>query len=271
MLPLIESGVITNSRKRLHPGRMDVGEIMGTERLFRWVHDNPMVNMEPSDIVHDPQVVGALGDLMFSVNSALEVDLLGQVNAESVGRPADHGHRGAVRFRPRRLAGNGGTVHHRPALERDGRGKVSRIAARLPSGARVTTPRFIADYVVTEYGTAALGGHKPRREGSGSCPDRPPGVQRGLGAGADAYVLSLSISVKTSGSFGEPVRDLVVPDTLAVDIDEEDAARPFLEGGVDAVLGFDGGLQTGGLGEEVSLPAIRDQNVHAILLSLGRC
>ena len=83
MLPLIESGVITNSRKRLHPGRMDVGEIMGTERLFRWVHDNPMVNMEPSDIVHDPQVVGALGDFV-SVNSALEVDLLGQVNAESV-------------------------------------------------------------------------------------------------------------------------------------------------------------------------------------------
>ena len=68
------------------------------------------------------------------------------------------------------------------------------------------------------------------------------------------------------GVLGEPVRDLVVPDTLAVDIDEEDAARPFLEGGVDAVLGFDGGLQTGGLGEEVSLPAIRDQNVHAILL-----
>src|SRR6266508_1481675 len=58
MLPLIESGVITNSRKRLHRGRMDVGEIMGTERLFRWAHDNPMVNMEPSDIVHDPQVVG---------------------------------------------------------------------------------------------------------------------------------------------------------------------------------------------------------------------
>src|SRR5262249_35836460 len=74
MLPLIESGVINNARKRLHRGRMDVGEIMGTERLFKWVNDNPMVNMEPSDIVHDPQVVGALGDFV-SVNSALDVDL----------------------------------------------------------------------------------------------------------------------------------------------------------------------------------------------------
>ena len=71
------------------------------------------------------------------------------------------------------------------------------------------------------------------------------------------------------GILGEPVRDLVVPHALAVDVDEEDAARPFLEGGGDAVLGFDGGLQTGGLGEEVSLPAIRDQNVHPILLVPG--
>ncbi len=80
MLPLIESGVINNSRKRLHRGRMDVGEIMGTERLFRWADDNPLVNMEPSDIVHDPRVVGTLGHFV-SVNSAIEVDLLGQVNA----------------------------------------------------------------------------------------------------------------------------------------------------------------------------------------------
>ena len=65
---------------------------------------------------------------------------------------------------------------------------------------------------------------------------------------------------------GEPVRDLVVPDTLAVDIHKEYAARALLEGGGHAVLCFDGGLQTGGLWEEVSLPAIRDQDVHAILL-----
>ena len=65
---------------------------------------------------------------------------------------------------------------------------------------------------------------------------------------------------------GEPVGDLVVPDTLAVDIHEEDAARALFKGGAHAVLCLDGGLQTGGLWEEVSLRAIRDQDVHAILL-----
>ncbi len=156
MLPLIESGVINNSRKRLHPGRMDVGEIMGTERLFRWAHDNPMVNMEPSDIVHDPQVVGTLGDFV-SVNSAIEVDLLGQVNAESVEGRQVTGIGGQFDFvLGARQAAGGRSVIALPSTGRQG--KVSRIVARLPAGARVTTPRFIADYVVTEWGTASLRG-----------------------------------------------------------------------------------------------------------------
>jgi len=156
MLPLIESGVINNSRKRLHRGRMDVCEIMGTERLFRWVHDNPMVNMEPSDIVHDPQVVGTLGDFV-SVNSAIEVDLLGQVNAESVEGRQVTGIGGHFDFvLGARQAAGGRSVIALPSTGRQG--KVSRIVTRLPTGARVTTPRFLADYVVTEWGTASLRG-----------------------------------------------------------------------------------------------------------------
>ena len=199
MLPLIESGVITNSRKRLHPGRMDVGEIMGTERLFRWVHDNPMVNMEPSDIVHDPQVVGALGDFV-SVNSALEVDLLGQVNAESVDGRQITGIGGQFDFvlGASRAAGGRSII----ALPSTGRqGKVSRIAARLPSGARVTTPRFIADYVVTEYGTAALAGQSDAGRARALARIAHPAFREASGAGG-RYVLSLSISAKTSGSSG---------------------------------------------------------------------
>src|SRR3972149_3289788 len=95
VLPLIEKGVITNARKTLHPGRMDIGEAMGTRTLFDFVHNNPMVNMEPSDIIHDPQVVGRIRDFI-SINSAFEVDLAGQVNAEMVG--------------PRQLTGVGGPV-----------------------------------------------------------------------------------------------------------------------------------------------------------------
>lgn len=156
MLPLVRSGVITNARKRLHPGRMDVGEIMGTTALFQWSHENPLVNMEPSDVVHDPHVIAALGDFV-SVNSALEVDLLGQVNAESVDGRQITGIGGQFDFvlGATRAAG-GRSIIALPASA--ARGTRSRIVARLGAGARVTTPRFLSDYVVTEHGVAALRG-----------------------------------------------------------------------------------------------------------------
>ena len=156
MLPLVRSGVITNARKRLHPGRMDVGEIMGTAALFEWSHENPLVNMEPSDVVHDPEVVGTLGDFV-SVNSALEVDLLGQVNAESVDGRQVAGIGGQFDFVLGAARAEGGrSIIALPATA--SRGTRSRIVARLAAGARVTTPRFLADYVVTEHGVAALRG-----------------------------------------------------------------------------------------------------------------
>jgi 4-hydroxybutyrate CoA-transferase len=156
MLPLVRSGVITNARKRLHPGRMDVGEIMGTTALFQWSHENPLVNMEPSDVVHDPQVIATLGDFV-SVNSALEVDLLGQVNAESVDGRQITGIGGQFDFvlGAARAAG-GRSIIALPASA--ARGTRSRIVTRLAAGARVTTPRFLSDYVVTEHGVAALRG-----------------------------------------------------------------------------------------------------------------
>ncbi|HXJ82747.1 MAG TPA: acetyl-CoA hydrolase/transferase C-terminal domain-containing protein [Candidatus Methylomirabilis sp.] len=156
MLPLVEAGVITNARKRLHPGRMDIGEIMGTETLFAWSHENRTINMEPSDVVHDPQVIGGLGDFV-SVNSALEVDLLGQVNAESVDGRQVTGIGGQFDFvlGVTRAAG-GRSVIALPSTAAGG--ARSRIVRRLGAGARVTTPRFLADYVVTEFGTARLRG-----------------------------------------------------------------------------------------------------------------
>lgn len=156
MLPLVESGVITNARKRLHPGRMDIGEIMGTARLFAWSHENPAINMEPSDIVHDPEVVGALGDFV-SVNSALEVDLLGQVNAESVEGRQVTGIGGQFDFALGASRAEGGrSVIALPSTAANG--ARSRVVRRLGAGARVTTPRFVTDYVVTEYGVARLRG-----------------------------------------------------------------------------------------------------------------
>ena len=156
MLPLVDKGVITNARKRVHAGRMDIGEIMGTPRLFEWARDNRAINMEPSDTLHDPHLVAALGAFV-SVNSALEVDLLGQVNAESLDGRQMAGIGGQFDFvlGASRAPGGRSII----ALPSTGRGgALSRIVRRLPAGARVTTPRYLADCVVTEHGVAELAG-----------------------------------------------------------------------------------------------------------------
>jgi 4-hydroxybutyrate CoA-transferase len=156
MLPLVEAGVITNRRKRLHPGRMDIGEIMGTARLFTWCHENPAINMEPSDLVHDPRLIGELGDFV-AINSALEVDLLGQVNAESVDGRQVTGIGGQFDFSLGAMQAAGGrSIIALPSTAAGG--ARSRIVRRLGAGARVTTPRFLADCVVTEHGVASLRG-----------------------------------------------------------------------------------------------------------------
>lgn len=156
MLPLIERGVITGARKNRNPGRMDLGEIMGTERLFRFVHENPVVNMEASSVIHNPQLVARI-ERFVSINSAIEVDLTGQVNAESLGERQVAGIGGQFDFVEGAYWAPGGRSII--ALPSSGRGgEVSRIVARLPAGAKVTTPRYLTDCVVTEYGMAELRG-----------------------------------------------------------------------------------------------------------------
>ncbi len=157
---LVERGVVTNALKRVHRGRMDIGEAMGTHRLFDFLHENPLVNMESSGFVHDPEIVAQL-DRFVAINSALEVDLGGQVTAESLG--------------PRQVAGIGGqfdfvlgasrsrdgaAIIALPSTGRDG--AVSRIVPRLQAGAAVTSPRALADWVVTEHGVARLRGRGER-------------------------------------------------------------------------------------------------------------
>ena len=157
---LVESGVVTCAAKTLHRGRMDIAEAMGTRRLFDFLHENPRVNMESSAFVHDPETVARL-DGFVAINSGLEVDLTGQVTAESLG--------------PRQVAGIGGQFDFVLGASRSRRGAaiialpstgrkgaVSRIVPRLGAGANVTSPRFLADWVVTEHGAARLRGQGAR-------------------------------------------------------------------------------------------------------------
>ena len=157
---LVERGVVTCAAKRLHRGRMDIAEAMGTRRLFDFVRDNERVNMESSEFVHDPDVIARL-DRFVSINSALEIDLTGQVTAESLGGRQVAGIGGQFDFVLGASRSRGGAaIIALPSTGRDG--QVSRIVARLGAGAAVTTPRYLADWVVTEHGAAKLKGRGER-------------------------------------------------------------------------------------------------------------
>jgi 4-hydroxybutyrate CoA-transferase len=151
---------VTCAAKRLHRGRMDIAEAMGTRRVFDFVRDNDRVNMESSEFVHDPDVIARL-DRFVAINSALEVDLTGQVTAETLGGRQIAGIGGQFDFVLGASRSRGGaSIIALPSTSRDG--EMSRIVARLGTGAAVTTPRYVADWVVTEHGTAKLRGRGER-------------------------------------------------------------------------------------------------------------
>lgn len=181
---LVERGVVTCAAKRLHRGRMDVAEAMGTRRLFDFLHENPVVNMESSGFVHDPEVVARL-DRFVAINSALEVDLSGQVTAESLGQRQVAGIGGQFDFVLGASRSRGGaSIIALPSTGRDG--AVSRIVPRLGAGAAVTSPRFLADWVVTEYGAAELRGRGERGRARALLAVAHPRFQEELERGASA-------------------------------------------------------------------------------------
>ena len=154
---LMERGAVTGARKALHRGRCDIAEAMGTPRLFEAIHENPLVSMDSSAVIHDPTYVARL-DRFVSINSALEIDLTGQVTAESLAGRQVAGIGGQFDFvlAASRSAGGAAVIALPSTGGRDG--AISRIVPRLGAGAAVTTPRFVADWVVTEHGAAKLKG-----------------------------------------------------------------------------------------------------------------
>lgn len=160
VVELIEAGVITNKCKQIDKGQCVATFLMGTERLYDYVNDNPSVCLKPVDYVNDPRVI-CQNDNVVSINSCVEVDLMGQVCAESVGLKQISGVGGQVDFvRGANMSKNGRTIMAMPATA--AKGTVSRIVPFLAHGATVTTSRCDADYVVTEYGIAQLHGRTLR-------------------------------------------------------------------------------------------------------------
>jgi 4-hydroxybutyrate CoA-transferase len=161
---LVENGVITSARKSLHPGKIVAGFVLGTQRLYSWVHDNPICDFHRQEYINDPFVI-AQNDRMVAINSALEVDLTGQVCADSIGSKLYSGVGGQLDFVYGASRSDGGVpIIALPSSTtlRDGT-LVSRIVNMLKPGAGVTTSRNHVHYVVTEYGVASLYGKSIRQ------------------------------------------------------------------------------------------------------------
>ena len=154
VVDLAEAGVINNQRKSLHPGKFVSTMMMGTQRLYDFVDNNPDVELYPVDYSNHPNVI-ARNDHMVSINSAIQVDLMGQVNAETIGTRQFSGIGGQVDYvRGAAMAEHGKSIIAMPATTKG----TSKIVAKLDDGAVVTTSRCDVDYVVTEFGIAALRG-----------------------------------------------------------------------------------------------------------------
>lgn len=158
---LAESGVITNSRKTINPGKFIATFLMGTQKLYDFVNNNPAVELWPVDQVNDPCVIGQ-HENMISINSALQVDLMGQVNAEMIGAKQYSGIGGQVDYvRGTSRSVGGKSIIALPSTASGG--KISRIAIELDRGAAVSTSRNDVHYIVTEYGFANLRGKSLRQ------------------------------------------------------------------------------------------------------------
>jgi acyl CoA:acetate/3-ketoacid CoA transferase beta subunit/RimJ/RimL family protein N-acetyltransferase len=160
LIDLLEKGVVDNSRKSLHPGKTITSFCMGTEQLYSFVHENPHIEFHPSEYTNNPSII-AQNDRMVAINSAIEVDLSGQVVADSVGSRLYSGIGGQVDFiRGAAQSQNGRPIIALPSTAKNG--SISRIVPSLSQGSGVVTSRGDVHYVVTEFGIATLRGKSIR-------------------------------------------------------------------------------------------------------------
>lgn len=154
VIELVKSGVITGKAKEIHKGKLTATFLMGSKALYEFVDNNPDVELCPVDWVNDPLTVMQLDNIV-SINSCIEVDLMGQVSSESMGLRQFSGTGGQVDYvRGAAMAKNGISIMAMPSTAK--KGTISRIVPFLQHGSAVTTSRCDVDYVITEYGIAHL-------------------------------------------------------------------------------------------------------------------
>lgn len=156
IVELVEDGIVNNEKKTLHPGKIIAGFVLGTKKTYDFIDNNPIIEFHPTEYVNDPFII-ARNEKMVAINSAIEVDLTGQVCADSIGTRMYSGFGGQVDFiRGASRSLGGKPIIALPSTTRDC--KISRIVPALKPGAGVVTSRADVHYVVTEYGVAHLYG-----------------------------------------------------------------------------------------------------------------
>lgn len=161
VIDMVDSGVITCSRKSFHPGKIVAGFLFGTKKLYDFIHNNPLIELHPTDYVNDPFNI-AQNDNMVAINSAVQIDLTGQVCADSFGHRFYSGVGGQVDFIRGAARSKGGLpiIALQSTAKKD---SISRIVPMLTEGSGVVTTRNDVHYVVTEYGVASLYGKSVRQ------------------------------------------------------------------------------------------------------------
>ena len=187
VVALAEAGVITNQKKTINTGKFVATFLMGTRKLYDFVDGNPDVEMHPVDYTNDPAIIGQ-HEKMVAINSALQVDFMGQVNAEMIGRDQFSGVGGQVDFvRGASRSVGGKSIVALPSTA--AKGTVSRIACELDRGSAVTTSRNDVHFIVTEYGVADLRGKSIRERAKTLISIAHPDFRRSLTAQAKAIGL----------------------------------------------------------------------------------
>lgn len=156
IMTLVEAGAVTNARKNVHRGKMLATFALGSNKLYRFMHRNPALEMHPVDFTNDPFLAGQ-NDKLVAINATMQIDLIGQCGSESLGCTPYSGTGGQADFVRAANRSNGGKAFIvLPATAKDG--TISRIVPTLTPGTHITTSKNDINYVVTEFGIAQLRG-----------------------------------------------------------------------------------------------------------------
>jgi acyl-CoA hydrolase/GNAT superfamily N-acetyltransferase len=220
VIPLVEKGVINNSEKTLHRGKMVMTFVMGSRKLYDFIDNNPMVECHPVEYTNDPFII-AQNEKMISINSAIEVDLTGQVCADSLGEMFYSGIGGQVDFvRGASRSKGGKPIIALPSTAQDE--NVSRIVPTLKPGAGVVTSRGDVHYIVTEFGAAYLHGKNIRERAIALIQIAHPKFRPWLLSEAKSRHLVYRDQIEL------PVSTPIYPEELERWVDLRDGSRLFL-------------------------------------------